>query len=176
MAMSNWDTIAWDLKGEPCLGVLECPFRVEIYKNWVNVHSKNKILNIIYGEVYYKTSNGTLEVIVKQGKQNGIYLAAIYSNSYKNEIKGLFGIGCYGYEGDRWVGVKKETIEDFERWLRSLDHKSDYFSSDWIPKKLKAFKRYNQGDLIFSKRLGFSLPMTEPHKAEKPIFEKLLEK
>ena len=114
MALSNWDTIAWNERGEPTKGILQCPngIIVEIYKNWASISNKFKtnIMQFWQGQVHYRN----LYLFGKRSIQSSIFLVAIYKDWNKNIIKALFGIGCYGYVKHKWVGVKNKTIEQFK--------------------------------------------------------------
>ena len=185
MALSNWDCIAWDERGEPCDGRLRTPdgIIVDIYKNWVYVYDKTAyeswksdcknydhpcIMEIHEGIFTYKN----IDIRATRGKQGAIYVAAIYRIYRENKVLGLYGIGCYGYESDEWVGVKEETIADFFRWLYKTAEK--YILP--IPETFGEQKRFNQGDRLFADCFGFEIPTTEPEKADDPILSKLFKK
>jgi len=177
MALSNWDTIAWNEKGEPTKGVLECPdgVKVKIYKNWVSIQDdkawregpfvKPYIISFWDGFVQYRN----LYLFGKRSIQVSVFLAAIYKDWSKNITRALFGIGCYGFVGDKWVGVKYKTIHLFRKWLMTLPE-SSYFPLDKneIP-EFKEYKRYNQGDLYLANELGLECPQTEPERPTNPI-------
>ena len=187
MALSNWDVVAWDEKGKPCEGVLHTPdgVIVEIYKNWVSVmdasaydawNDEHKafirpyIMNIDEGVLSYKN----IRIFVKRGKQNGVYVVAIYHNVETDVIKAIYGVGCYGFdENDEYVGVKKETIEDFIKWLKKL---KEEYGIPYIPENFEPPQRFNLGDKFFAECLGFETPMTEPEKAEEPLLLQALKK
>ena len=177
MALSNWDTIAWNERGEPTKGILECPdgVKVEIYKNWVTIEDekawregpfvKPYIIRFWDGHIQYRK----LYLFGHRSIQASIFLAAIYADSSKDIIKALFGIGCYGFEGHKWIGVKYKTIKLFEKWLMTLPDKYDFpLEKHEIP-KFKEYKRYNQGDLYLATELGLECPQTEPEKPTNPI-------
>jgi hypothetical protein len=149
MAMSNWDLMAWDDKGNSDTGSFTHNFtQINIYKNWVYVcdekaHNKYTsfkyptIMSIHDGWVHY---NGC-DIITKRGKQDGIYVVVrVFVN---HDAKYYYGIGCCAYRGNKCVGVTKTTYEDYMKWLRKLN-KEEYVKVT-APKKLL---RVNQGDMI----------------------------
>jgi hypothetical protein len=149
MAMSNWDLMAWDDKGNTDNGRFIHNFtQINIYKNWVYVcdekaHNKYTsfkyptIMSIHDGWVHY---NGC-DIITKRGKQDGIYVVVrVFDNG---NAKYYYGIGCCAYRGNKCVGVTKTTYEDYMKWLRKLN-KEEYVKVT-KPKKLL---RVNQGDMI----------------------------
>jgi hypothetical protein len=112
MALSNWDTLAFNSEGEPCNGVFEgfdgqsCA----IYKNWLYVRdpkmwSKDRsfveptIAEFSHGEM--RLSGMT--IVGERGPQNAIFVyveATKYGDEKKGEetvTKRMAGIGCYGF-------------------------------------------------------------------------------
>lgn len=172
MALSNWDTIAWNEKGEPTKGILQCPNGtiVEIYKNWASIKSNSLTMQFWQGQVFYKN----LYLFGKRSIQSSIFLVAIHKDWNKNIMKALFGIGCYGYVKHKWVGVKNKTIELYKKWIITLPE-NEYFplEKNEIP-EFKECKRYNQGDLYLANEIGLECPQTEPEKPTNPIICTLL--
>jgi hypothetical protein len=169
MAISNWDTAAWDAEGNPCKGVMETErgVIVSIYKNWVSISEvvdKLKItsIRIQHGEVHYKD----VTVVVRRfTKQNAVFVYA--TGSKKNER--LFGIGCYAYDDDPIpTGVKLETARAYFKWLLRLER--NYLVYD-LP-TFKGMKRYNQGDAYFREYDDITTNIGE---AEKTVFSRLIE-
>jgi len=84
--------------------------------------------------------------------------------------------GKYDY-GNDWVGVKKETLEEFFKWLDSLvESEYDTDMKKWIArcKKSKKF-RYNQGNAFFTAHAGLGLEATEVGKARTPVIMKIID-
>src|SRR5271154_4408257 len=83
MALSNWDTLAVDEKGEPCSGSFVSPLgiEIEIYKNWLYVRdakawvesdhcfTNDTIMQIENGKLRYKD----VEITAIRGPKNGVY-------------------------------------------------------------------------------------------------------
>ncbi len=143
MALSNWDTLAVDLKGEPQAGWFESPggVRVEIYKNWLYVHdtkawrekgsySKDTVMQIQHGELHYHD----VEIRAIRGPQNGVYVGcwhAEYNSDPKvpTEYTGIFGCGVYGYDDKTWVGVTPECVEFLQKFV---SHKERMWTDEEI--------------------------------------------
>jgi hypothetical protein len=174
MALSNWDTMAWDSDGNNCEGscmsnnwVSEKRNSVEIYKNHLNVLApkmwaddsqfiKPYIAQIQEGEIALAGFN----IYAARGPQEAVFTVidtnpAVYGNK-------LFfgGIGCYGFNengGDEFVGVRESTIVKFFEWADSLSPGLNGTELRvWLDKCKKAHiqsLRYNQGDAYIAERI-----------------------
>jgi hypothetical protein len=127
MALSNWDTMAFDENGEPTNGVIEGfaeGSACEIYKNWLYVRdTKMWTKDRHYIEpTIAKIEEGKVEVSdfnieASRGPQNSIFVL-VTSIRYKKqkegqpyqppEIRRLGGIGCYGYGNPPYNDVRKQ--------------------------------------------------------------------
>lgn len=143
MALSNWDTLAFGPDAQACNGVFESLTHpgdsIEIYKNWIYVRSRDMwkdgrsyteptIAQIQSGD----TSILSFEIeVIRGSQQNAIFVFAkefVYSDKKESE-EGWFkpyyrrfgGIGCYGYDEDKWLGVTPETLKEFFDWLLIRD-------------------------------------------------------
>jgi hypothetical protein len=141
MALSNWDTLAVDLNGEPCNGSYTSPLGivVSIYKNWVYVYDAQAwhkdgqfvepcVMQFQHGEIVYKDVN--LQFV--RGPQEGIYGACWHEQCPEKGptiYTGFIGCGVYGFDGDKWVGVLPSSF-DFLR--RIITHTEPMFSDDEI--------------------------------------------
>lgn len=185
MALSNWDTMAWNDSGEPCVGDVVFPngVELEIYKNWVYISDpkawregegidKPCIMEILSGELSY----ARITIFAARGPQDSIFVAAAYRDwSTKPETMiRFFGIGCYGFEGEEFVGVKPDTIDEFMVWLEKLNDTSVNGAFE-LP-AFKSGKRYNQGDAYFAGRLGDATPASEAGQAPEPLLMKALKR
>lgn len=144
MALSNWDTSAVDLKGEPQAGCFVSPggIRVEICKNWIYVHDAkawreggqfvaDTIMEIVEGHIRYHD----VRIRAIRGPQNGVY-AVCWRENYDNKqlvVTGMIGCGVSGYKGEEWVGVLSESVEFLQRWI---SNKERTFTDDEIEKML----------------------------------------
>jgi hypothetical protein len=155
MALSNWDTMAWDTNGKPCIGEVNIQNRItiEIYKNWVHlfdskVNSEYPVLYINSGDFEYNPPQfkGTLEIKARRGFQNSVYLFVKYCNSNKpKDLIYFFGIGASGYRRSKWVGVSPSTEKDFNKWI--YKHEPEY---ECVERKISK----NYSELIDGKRTG----------------------
>jgi hypothetical protein len=181
MALSNWDTLAFDTAGEAGSGVLKDAFGkpsfLEIYKNWLYVMDETDKADIESpGRFVAEIQEGSVTVlsfriIAARGKQEGVYVYAETGYSYSKDqpFECMSGIGCYGYDYDRWVGVEEETLDDFFLFLEANAPKK-YFD-----KVVEADRvRFNQGDAYFAKHLGTDLQASKPGKAKDPVITEFL--
>ena len=180
MALSNWDTIAWNEKGETCKGGMAFPngVTVEIYKNWAYIHdpqahrgekepyAKDTVMELFTGELNYRG----VGLLAKRSRQASIFLIANHSSEGRERT--LFGIGCYGYRGEKWVGVELETITEYMKWLTKAKEDASLVFFN-LPEFAKGL-RYNQGDAYFAKVLGFETPATPPGEVQPTIMSQIL--
>lgn len=188
MALSNWDTLAIDHNSDPMNGVIrsELGVEVEIYKNWLYIRDKvawqegggyiePTVMEIQSGNLIYKDVN----VYAERGPQNGIY-CIVCTPVWINEEKGkkpnaMIGIGCSGYDGDEWVGVRSESV-DFLAGMIKLNIDDLPWSYEKILGNLnfKGALRFNQGDEYFANKLNSGVPTSKIGEAEEPIIMKAL--
>lgn len=185
MALSNYATIAWDENGEPCSGKIEAEGTViDIYKDWLYVHDEKAwrensgfgrytIMEISEGQLRY---NG-FKIITKRGSNEELFVVVEYNNSYSSSLgkeeeeerKQLFGIACYAYDGDDYVGVSEKTKKEFFDWIK--DTKEDWlYHIDVCLEKIKDFNTINQGDAYLAKEMGIETPIN----THEPILSKIL--
>lgn len=132
MALSNWDTLAFDSDGQSSNGIIEGfdGQQAEIYKNWLYVRDskmwvKNRefikptIAEIFEGEV--RISKFRIKAV--RGSQNSIFVyAETYKVVKKSDKKSEFvyrrmaGIGSYGYDdpSQRMADYFKIKLEDYD--------------------------------------------------------------
>lgn len=128
MALSNWDTLAVDLNGEPQAGFFVSPggVKVEIYKNWIYVHdakawreggsfSKDTIMEISHGEIQYHD----VEIRAVHGPQQGVYVVCWHRG--KDGHTGMIGCGVCGFDKEDWVGVKPESVGFLQNWISNKE-------------------------------------------------------
>lgn len=156
MALSNWDTLAVDHKGESVGGSWTSPagVTVEFYKNWLYVRHpkawtkassfiKPVIMQINSGDFTYLDVN----IHAVRGPKNGVY-AAIWTSKYQEQSKekgapyvpptvtGMVGIGCYGFknEVDLVLAEKGRKPEPGDFWNSHQSNKSGewrHFLENW---------------------------------------------
>jgi hypothetical protein len=118
MALSDYDMLAFNHKGEPCNGVVknEKGNSLEIYKTWLYVRAPkmwqpgsdfcdNIIASIAEGQMHI----GGFKVQAKRfSRQNTIFVLATYSKGPKYTTQYFGGIGCRGY-GSKIEQILKEN-------------------------------------------------------------------
>lgn len=132
MALSNWDTLAVDLNGEPQAGSFTSPGGVEvrIYKNWIYISDpqawrekggfvKDTIMEIQHGTVRYHD----VEIQAIRGPQYGVYVVCWHADhdSKPTKYTGMIGCGVEGYEDENWIGVKPESVEFLQKWISNKE-------------------------------------------------------
>lgn len=171
MALSNWDTCAFNEKGEPTNGAVTKQLKdgttsgVEIYKNWLYVKdtgmwkdgrsfSEPVIAEINEGRAIISG----FRIYAKRGPQRSVlaFVEAGWKHSTDPELKYkcMAGIGCYGFDGEKWVGVQKATFDALVGWLDELV--DDYVVDKDYLKLIRESDplRMNQGDSFFADRFG----------------------
>jgi len=192
MALSNWDTLCFNHKGEVCEGKFTSPMGiiVEVYKNWLHIKdeyahrenphvmSKPVIAKIETGELRY------MDVSIKCEFQSNFddssddpedwhsdcnrILYCIW-NSYDGEpdFTGICGVACM-------ADMDSNDIEALKIFLQDKD--KDIYSN--IPKRFKNIdlskgKRYNQGDAYFHDVLGTDRQCTPVGESKDTIFSQI---
>lgn len=141
MALSNWDTLSVNLKGEHNGGSYTSPLGVKVrfYKNWIYVsdpvawkencgYVKDTIMEIHKGTIKYKDVH--IEAI--RGPQNGIYAVVHSGYQHNNTLQGMVGCGVYGYEEEEWVGVESSSKDFLQNWISEKTWKSEKEYIDYI--------------------------------------------
>jgi len=182
MALSNWDTLAFDMEGRPTNGSIRSEktgVGISIYKNWLYIYDekvwdKNSeyispcVGEVWQGEVRYKD----ITVLAKRGPKVGIYTIVIVDRYDIKDI--MFGIGCYGYIDDGKGDYEFVGVEDNE-----VSYLFDFIESEKYDKYVSEVKkgellRFNQGDMYFAGELGTNVPTTPTGETLKPIIETII--
>ena len=123
MALSDWDTLAFDSNGEPCAGELESfdgKHVCSIYKNWLQiVCPENHDYGMIGTTVVFsgKVEMGTLAIFAEEKKVNGNTAIFVYvEDSHSEKEQRMAGIGCPGYK-NQYDRVMQEHGLSSEEWL-----------------------------------------------------------
>jgi len=155
MALSNWDCMAFDQDGSPCIGRLSSGNEtMSIYKNWVWIDGVGN--NPQQFEEGFRHVGNLCVMAIRHQSQDSVFCRIQHGSML------VAGIGCYGFDGMEWVGVTPETLGAFMEWLRSIDQE--------LADKIKpGGLRYNQGDAFFAEHGMCSLPASAVGKAEKPL-------
>jgi len=142
MALSNWDTLAFDNDGKACNGVFTGSdgTTVEIYKNWLYVRHPLLITDeekghrigftINHGDVNF----GSLTIVVIRGSQQSVFVYA--REGWGEDAKCFAGIGAYGYEDNTErvclaAGLTKEQIGQYKDIEISSSHGEDKEGDKW---------------------------------------------
>lgn len=142
MALSNWDTLAFDTNGEPSTGVLNGgKGQVEIYKNWLYVrhqgmwvegsgsYNKPTIAEITHGKINLA---GFQIHATRHPDQSTIFCFVQYGSEYKdNKAEYMAGIGCYGFMNNRgWLErYHPEVFQTVPDEIKNNEHVCDFSSS-----------------------------------------------
>ena len=128
MALSNWDTLAVNEKGESTNGVFVSPqgVSVEIYKNqlWVNLGDRKDQITFDQGDMAIRDTS----ISVKRGPQEGVFCIT-YAPQYK-PTQAMVGCGVYGYT------VQDKPSEEWEAEFVGVTEESVKFLQDMILEKL----------------------------------------
>lgn len=95
-----------------------------------------------------------------------------YLNYYAKGIGKEFELEVdEGFEMNPWVGVEKETLENFKNWLtKECEADENWLKSiDW-----DNLLRYNQGDAFFANHLDTEIPASKIEEPTTPIFQQIL--
>lgn len=194
MALSNWDTLAVDLDGQPSDGTFTDPsgMSVSIYKNWVYVRhlaawaalrgfSEPTFSDIWHGDIRL----GYTRILAKRGATKESILVAVYYTANQDQVDGepyrqpivtgMVGIGCYGFAPcAKWVGVEQAEVDELQAWLMDLQERGDIRV---VPDLARAV-RFNQGDAYFATRTGVAEMMqpTAPGEAAPTILSQIAER
>lgn len=193
MALSNWDTCAFDSEGKPTNGVITKKHEdgshsgVEIYKNWLYVRDTamwvdgRSYVEPTIAEVHEGRSTiAGFRIYAKRGPQQSVlaFVETGWRHSDRPEAKYdcMCGIGCYGFEGEQWVGVQRPTFAALLAWLGEL--MNDYIVEEDYMKLIENSDplRFNQGDGYFADNTGHPelSQVTRIGEANQPIILSML--
>jgi hypothetical protein len=167
MALSNWDTLAFNTQGEPCNGVIRVDLHedgyaaVEIYKNWLYVrdskmwHDEGSFVEPTVADIYEGIVNiSKFRITAERGPQQAVFAYVRSGYRHQDNFECMCGIGCYAFEGDECVGVTQETFEAFLAFMKNLTHESDKKGMAYLEKLRNSTPlRFNQGDGFFARHL-----------------------
>jgi len=136
MALSNWDTLAFDADGKPCVGVVvNGNGSVEIYKNFLYVYNKKMFkkgegsyTNNVIAQIESGNINiSKFSIIAKRHKeQNSIFVRVAYTVG--DEEKYFVGIGCYGFINTARIYAEKMGLDTSRDWVSGSSYDGDKFS------------------------------------------------
>lgn len=141
MALGNWDSYAVTHDGRKVhrwaspSGVEIEPYKSEVY---IRTEINGRVGTIVVNSCKLRI-NGT-SIYVRRGdpelSSSVLFVAEhlafpnAHHRDFTPEISGVAGVGCYGYDGDRWVGVTEAHREDLRRFVAELRDKSRY--DTWV--------------------------------------------
>lgn len=148
MALSNWDTLAFDLSGKSTNGEFKSRLgvMVGIYKNWLYVYdepgwdgtqqkygeqglqySRPVVAEIQYGHINYKD----VKIDAIRGPQNGIYCVVQSGYSNLGTLQAMVGCGVYGYKDHEFVGVQSGSFEFLKHYMSGHEESwEDYWANE----------------------------------------------
>lgn len=190
MALSNWDTLAFNNEAEPCDGVLKIEHEgnhyssVEIYKNWLYVRDTRMwipdqmfvepvIMEIQEGGIMF----GMFEINASRGPQNSVLTYIEYEPYRKEKVCRMAGIGCYGFDDNgNWTGVQQETLDALLDFMQNLISEYDKEEMAYLEKIRNAKPmRFCQGDGYILKEIGINDNTATPiGEAEDPLIIQMI--
>lgn len=178
MALSNWDTLAIDHNNKPINGSIKSKrgVEVEIYKNWIWIRDKTETHEIYSADLIYKD----VVIHAERGPQNGIYciVGTPVWPAENDKLNLMVGIGCYGFNDDRWIGVCKESVNHLARIIR--ENASSYLLNAYEEIlsniDLEQAQRYNQGDKYIADNLNINTPTSKVGEADNTIVIQMLKR
>lgn len=182
MALSNWDTAAFDTEGKPSVGEIKIDdLNFTIYKNWLSVARDLKgefhksVASINHGNL---TLEG-VEIFAERGPQQSVF---VYIYNYgDNEIK-FAGIGCYGFLDDL-ENIKRnypQTHDEIKHTLLAEDeeiaftgYNKKYLTLYILPKDKESKKKSREVKINLPE--GADLDATAWVGVEQPTMDKFIE-
>src|ERR1700722_13804521 len=139
MALSNWDTMAFDSNGKSCSGdfVFSNGTKISIYKNWIYLYDPTLWRD---GDSFFKPCIGEVDsgnmdiagikiVAHRHSEQSAVFL---YATRGRNETKQIFsGIGCSGYMNDLEIAktfYPEEYAKITPQYLDKTKYDQSYYS------------------------------------------------
>jgi len=187
MALSNWASMSVTNEGTGNGSLTSYGgITAEIYKNWIYIrapelwkpHGRFTEPVIAQIDQAYMTIHDLKILANRENLQNAVFVYAESSYYKEKAAKWMVGIGCSGFDGDRWVGVTPDLIEKFEVWLKDVLPERSYLNGVSLGDldKIKGqFKYFNQGDAFFADHgLLVDTPVLEPGQVEEPVMSKII--
>ena len=125
MALSNWDTLAFNTDGQPCDGTLRGfdGASAAIYKNWLYVRDPKMWVpgrSFVEPTIAQVTSGNVMisefDIIAKRHEmQEAIFVLAECHRSEPHQRAWMAGIGCYGFS-DPTLDIALRARIDLGRW------------------------------------------------------------
>lgn len=123
MALSDWDTLAFDQDGNACAGIIKGAdgANVEIYKNWLYVRDPQTWTpeSQFVEPTVANVNDGTVDIAgfhieaSRHSEQQAIFALIVHSDS--NEPRWMAGIGCSGYS-DPTEAIARAAKVDLGKW------------------------------------------------------------
>ena len=161
MALGNWDSFVVNEKGELTEGIFKFKdISVIIYKNWIHIEDKKSwtedchfvkpiVMVIKEGLIDYK---GIRIVARREDKFGSLYFSIWTGYSGLKDMKGIFGVATYCYDGENYVGVREFQKTHFKKFIKKTPN-WEYYTPN-ILDKIEKFDSYNQGTVYIVKNLA----------------------
>jgi hypothetical protein len=164
VALSNWDTLCVDLRGEPVArcGIVDrrTGVAVDFCKNWLYIRDprawrpgrryvRPTVAEVHEGELSY----GPFSIRAIRGPQEGIFAAVWHEHrgrDRKLRIRGIAGCAVYGYDDadePRFVGVSTESLTFLRDFLTTTVEETDFI----------AVREYADGRAVRVRREPFAM-------------------
>ena len=172
MALSNYDTLAFDTKCKSCNGdfkALDDKTIISIYKNWIYVRNsdmwtensnfvKDTIMQVNSGSLNF---NGIELIADRHDLQSSVFVFVKSSNwcekTKKMSYKYFAGIGCCGYDDDTERLVQAMEI-DLKKWevssVGSLYDGKSYYTVCCMNNRSKKYKEFKLEKTVENNCLG----------------------
>ena len=181
MALSNYDMLVLNHKGEPCRGEFISPFgiKVKVYKDWLYVDdtfgwtkkggfAEPTVMEVNSSCLVYKDVNIVCDQRPTKHCDNTTLFCIWSGWEHENNMSGIVGICQFG-------NIQPDAIDELhEVLIKNFD--SDYCTIPEIFKllDLSIGKRFNQGDMFFHDKIGTDAQCTVPGEAKNTMFGQLL--
>ena len=178
MALSNWDTFAASTEPGREGGVfpLGRGLSAEVYKNWLYIRQDGRegVLGSVNeaGDMHL----GDASLVVRRTDEDSTVLV-VARRGYGETEAGFAAIGCYGFEGEDWIGVRPHQVEALTALVRSAEVPFSPACMDALLAAIGKGGRFNQGDAFFARELaglGGSDVATPVGEAEEPVALRML--
>lgn len=174
MALSNWDTLAFDENAEPSNGVIESAFggaSAEIYKNWLDVRCKASWQpgKQFSGGIIARIEHGSVglldfDVVAIRGPQDSI-IVCVESKKWSGDdgepvIRRMAGIGARGYSDppEEWIEEQGIDLGPNDLFTMDFERKEPGRPPDFSCKILSI---YREDGTVKRHRIPWSVEMKE---------------
>jgi len=181
MALSNYDSLVMNHKGEPCKGEYVSPLGIEVkvYKDWLYVEdnfswrkgvyfAEPTVMEINSGVLTYKDVN--IICVQRESKHcDTVTCFCIWNGwEHRDTLTGIVGACQFGNIQPDVINVLQSFLND-EHSVSMIDIPEIFKNFD-----LSVSKRFKQGDMYFHDKIGTDIQCTVPGEAKGSMFGQLL--